>query len=148
MNGNIKMIRRNWPSQSMPSQLIKPVDPQMLRQGGSGARAGAVLPPGTRLYKGDRRTSPSGQYELVMQYDGDVVLYRNNPDKTQTRIFETGTYEGNPYGLGIGDHTVIQADGSLVIYGASKGRGKPGDVIWTSNIQPKRPTSQRSSPRS
>jgi hypothetical protein len=86
--------------------------------------------------KRDRRTSPSGQYELVMQYYGNVVLYRNNPNKIQTRIFDSGTYEGSPYGLGIGDHAVIQADGSLVIYGAGKGRGKPGHVIWTSNIQP------------
>jgi hypothetical protein len=123
------MIRRNWQSQS-----IKPANPQILRQGGSGAQAGTVLPAGTRLYKGDRRTSPSGRYELVMQHNGNVVLYRNNPNKIQTRIFDTGTYEGNPYGLGIGHHAVIQADGNLVIYGASKGLGKPDPVIWTSNI--------------
>jgi hypothetical protein len=94
---------------------------------------GTVLPTGTRLNPGDYYTSPNGQYELMMQHNGDLVLCRNNPNGTQTQIFDTGTYKGNPYGLGVGDHAVIQADGNLVVYGANKDGDKPGDAVWASN---------------
>jgi len=96
-----------------------------------GALPGCVLPAGTRLSKGDRCTSPNGHYELVMQNDGNLALYRNDFNKTQRKIFDTGTYQGNPYGLGVGDHAEILGDGTLAVYGAS---GEPGDLVWASNI--------------
>jgi glutamate racemase len=99
----------------------------------NGNEPGTVLPAGTRLNLGDHYTSPNGEYELVMQYHGDLVLYRNNPNGTQTRVFETGTYEGNPYSLGVGDHAVIQSDGNLVVFRANNDGDKPGDVVWQSN---------------
>jgi hypothetical protein len=68
-----------------------------------------------------------------MQYDGDLVLYRNNPNGTQTQIFDSGTYENNPYGLGVGNHAVIQADGNLVVYRANNDGDMPGDAVWASN---------------
>src|SRR5262249_281298 len=48
---------------------------------------GTVLPAGLRLNIGDQYTSPNGKYSLVMRYDGDLVLYRNNSNGTQTQIF-------------------------------------------------------------
>jgi hypothetical protein len=123
---------RNW----IESIKLPPVQPQARGNPArtvSSAQPGAIPPPGTRLNKGDRWTSPSGHGELAMMYDGSLILYRNNPNRTQTQIFDTGTYEGNPHGLGVGDYAVVQADGSLVIYGMKTGGG-PSCVIWTGNI--------------
>ena len=87
---------------------------------------GTVLPAGTRLTIGERYTSPNGEYTLVMQSDGDLVLYRNNSNGTQTRIFDTGTY-------GVGNHAVIQSDGNLVVYKYNTDGDQPGDAVWASN---------------
>jgi hypothetical protein len=88
---------------------------------------GTVLPAGLKLNIGDRYTSPNGKYELVMRFDGDLVLYLNNSNGTQTQIFDTGTY-------GVGAYAVIQSNGNLVVYAANNNSEKPGDVVvWQSN---------------
>ena len=100
------------------------------------------------LHKGESRTSPNGVYKLVLQTDGNVVLY-----KVESAIWKTNTSGqdidafkvkndgnivayatgGNPKwssgSNGKGDNStvlVVQDDGNLVLY-------KNGsDVIWSS----------------
>jgi hypothetical protein len=99
----------------------------------NGGQPGLVIPTGTVLHAGDSYTSPNGQYTLTMQKDGNLVLYKNNPDGKRTPVFATGTYKGNPYHLDVGDHAVLQPDGNLVIYKANSDGDKPSDAVWSSN---------------
>jgi hypothetical protein len=96
-----------------------------------GGQHGMEIPTGTVLKPGDSYTSPNGQYTLKMENEGpnkgSLVLYKNNPNGKPTLVFETGTYTGNPYKLGVGDHAVIQADGNLVVYDSD------GKAVWSSN---------------
>lgn len=62
---------------------------------------GAVLSPGEQL------TSPNGTYRLVMQADGNLVLYKGGQV-----LWATG-------GQGTGARAVMQADGNFVVYNGS-----------------------------
>lgn len=61
----------------------------------------------------DTLVSNNGQYRLVMQSDGNLVLY----DQNNSALWATGT-DGNP-----GSFLVIQDDGNVVVY-------KPNQPIW------------------
>ena len=63
----------------------------------------------TRLNPGDFLKSPSGLYSLVMQSDGNLVLYTADG----TAIWNTHTWN-NP-----GAYMVMQNDGNLVVYNQS-----------------------------
>jgi hypothetical protein len=99
----------------------------------NGGVPGLEIPAGTKLVTGQAYTTPNGQYTLIMQVDGNLVVYQNNSDGTKTAKFSTGTYANNPYGRGVGDHAVIQADGNLVVYNCNNDGDKPGDSVWSSN---------------
>ena len=60
-------------------------------------------------------SASNGQYELILQSDGNLVIYFSG-----RAIWDTGT-QGNP-----GDYMIMQSDGNLVIYSAS------GGAIWSS----------------
>jgi hypothetical protein len=77
---------------------------------GHDLKIGAKLTSGHTLYSGN------GNYRLVQQADGNLVLF-NRP--TGATVWATGT-------LGEHIYTVMQADGSLVQKNAS------GTVVWTS----------------
>jgi hypothetical protein len=77
----------------------------------SAAPARDVVPPGTELAADRPVTSANGQYSLVMQQDGNLVLYAN-PGKA---IWDTHTQ-------GRGLKAVMQKDGNLVVYTPA---GKP-----------------------
>lgn len=68
--------------------------------------AGTVLYAGQTLYAGQQITSYNGQYRLVMQYDGNAVIYGpGNSVLAQT------------YSAGQGScRLVMQGDGNLVLY--------------------------------
>ena len=68
---------------------------------------------------GDKLRSGNGDYELVMQGDGNLVLYRRGAGATA--LWSTRT-DGNA-----GARAVMQGDGNLVVY-ASNNR-----VLWASN---------------
>lgn len=79
-----------------------------------------VIPAGARMSKITRISSPNGQYHLVMQIDGNLVLYRggypvwaSNTQAPNEPVFAT-----------------MQADGNFVLY---KNTGGPSDVLWASN---------------
>ncbi len=73
------------------------------------------LEPGQRLYPGATLYSPSHAYRLVMQGDGNLVVYKGG-----TALWSSGT-AGN-----VGANAVMQGDGNLVVYRSS------GKAIWSS----------------
>jgi len=82
--------------------------------GGVLARAGApagcgVLSPGQTLGEGQGLTSCDGRFQLVMQTDGNLVLYQAGVGA----IWHSVTFNTD------GDRAVMQTDGNLVVYGPS-----------------------------
>ncbi len=95
-----------------------------------GGQHGMEIPTGTVLHIGDSYTSPNGEYTLKMEKNGNLALYKNNkndPNGKPTLVFETGTYTGNSYKLGVGDHAVMEPNGNLVVYDSN------GKEVWSSN---------------
>jgi hypothetical protein len=101
------------------------------------AFAAQTLAAETNLVKNQYLSTRSGLYTLVMQSDGNVVLYFNPPGyPTRTgnysigRGFATGTHNG--------DHLRMQMDGQLALYTASNTwawwsdtGGNPYDMSYT-----------------
>ena len=90
-----------------------------------------TLRPGQRLVanNNESRTSKNGRYRLVMQGDGNLVLYRGNAP-----LWASGTN-----GIAV-DYCIMQADGNLVLYGfannavwASNTHGQPGSFLIVQN---------------
>lgn len=71
---------------------------------------------GDILKIGQSITSQNGQYKLIMQGDGNLVLY----DSSGKALWASGT-NGHTVSL-----TIMQNDGNFVMYG-------PGGAIWTTN---------------
>jgi len=78
------------------------------------AHAASTLYGGQTLRAGQQLTSPNGTYRLVMQGDGNLVLY----DSGNRARWHTST-QNNP-----GSRLVMQTDGNLVIYSS---RNRP---LW------------------
>jgi len=78
---------------------------------------GAGLNVGANLIAGDYLSSANGQYVLLMQGDGNLVIYAANGEA----IWASDTH-GNP-----GAYTRLQKDGNLVVYSSS------GKALWGSN---------------
>ncbi|HKI66002.1 MAG TPA: hypothetical protein VJ989_01905, partial [Solirubrobacterales bacterium] len=74
-----------------------------------------VLEPGQRLYPGDTLYSPNHSYRLIMQGDGNLVLYHGGSALWSTRT--------NGHG---GANAVMQGDGNFVLY-------QSGHALWNSN---------------
>ncbi len=70
----------------------------------------------TSLTSGQVAHSPSGQYQLAMQTDGNLVLYGNG-----RALWSSGTF-GHP-----GAFLAVQADGNLVVYSAGV------QPLWSTN---------------
>lgn len=70
-----------------------------------------------KLFHGQSITSSNGWYRLIMQTDGNLVIY----NKANVAVWNTGTYDTNAY------YAHFQADGNLVLYTVTN------DVIWYSN---------------
>ncbi|WP_155624741.1 protease pro-enzyme activation domain-containing protein [Burkholderia vietnamiensis] len=79
---------------------------------GGNVNAGTVLKPGQIVY------SASSTHKLVMQGDGNLVLYNA---LNGTAVWNSGTY-GNA-----GAYAVLQTDGNFVIYGPS------GNALWSTS---------------
>ncbi|MFE2141031.1 hypothetical protein ACFXA3_04615 [Streptomyces sp. NPDC059456] len=92
----------------------------------SGATGGdvAIKRPGERLASGETLNSPRRNTELVMQADGNLVLYAlGNPGGAKLPLWSTGTY-GNP-----GAYAAMQEDGNFVVYKKGGGPDK-GGALW------------------
>lgn len=78
------------------------------------AAGGSRLNAGERLLPGQRLTSPSGKLNLIMQGDGNLVLYAPGGSAR----WDTAT-DGNA-----GAYAVMQGDGNFVVYTAT------GTALW------------------
>jgi hypothetical protein len=79
-----------------------------------------TLPSGGRLDPNDDVVSNNGRFQLIMQSDGNLVLYDNVAGRKP--IWTSGT-QGKPV-----NNCVMQSDGNLVIYGLP-------NPIWDSGTQ-------------
>ncbi|MET9698956.1 hypothetical protein ABZY31_18785 [Streptomyces sp. NPDC006529] len=87
-------------------------------------RRETLLNAGQRLAPGEKMTSPTGSTELVMQGDGNLVLYAlGNPGGYKLPLWNSATY-GNP-----GAYATMQQDGNFVIY-KQGGSAETGGGIW------------------
>jgi len=85
---------------------------------------GDLLEPGTTLVAGDELVSPGRGYELIMQGDGNLVLYDGAVTCATScsgdALWNSGT-DGDD-----GASVTMQADGNLVVY-------YNGTAVWNSN---------------
>jgi hypothetical protein len=88
------------------------------------------LDPNQRLNHNESITSSNGRYRLVMQADGNFVLYRTSDGRP---LWAANT-------MGSGKFAIMQADGNLVVYNlanqalwASGTNGRPGSYLVMQN---------------
>jgi hypothetical protein len=79
------------------------------------------LNPGDSLVRGEKLTSNNGQVELIMQDDGNLVLYLITPPPVPSIVlWSAKTNEEGKDGL----QAVMQCDGNLVVL------NRHGVVVW------------------
>lgn len=79
------------------------------------------------LNRGDELRSCSGEYTLMMQTDGNLVLYRG-ADVAANAQWATGTYGRD------GAVAVMQKDGNFVLYNSHGQEAE--DALWSSKTNP------------
>jgi hypothetical protein len=79
-----------------------------------------VLNAGQALVVNQYLLSAQGQYQLILQADGNLVLYATAGHRP---VWQTNTLGKDS------DHLAMQSDGNLVLY------GKKGEVLWYSNTR-------------
>ena len=83
-----------------------------------------TLHAGESLKAGQQLTSGGGVAKLVVQGDGNLVLYQTNTGaQNDPVLWASNTHTSNSNGL----HLDLQGDGNLVFY------WDPGRVVWASN---------------
>jgi hypothetical protein len=78
------------------------------------------LSPGEKMVPGESISSNNGEYDLKMQHDGNLVLYRDSDDEA---LWASGVTFGKAV-----SEVVMQHDGNLVIYGYEN-----HNALWASN---------------
>ena len=78
------------------------------------------LTPGTRLNAGQSISSTNGHYNLIMQQDGNLVLY----NAAHQPLWASNTYQSGA------TYAIMQNDGNLVVY------NDKNEVKWASNTWP------------
>lgn len=87
------------------------------------SNCGTTIPSGTILNQGDSYTSPNGNYTLVMQGDGNLVLYPKGGGAT----WAANTADSEQKNGDGGQVAVLQSDGNLQVIDAKN------NVLWQSN---------------
>jgi hypothetical protein len=89
------------------------------------------LNPGQPLFTDGSITSGDGRFRLIMQTDGNLVIYRTSDNRA---LWATGTQGTDVH------RAVMQTDGNLVLYHvsnapawASNTAGKPGSYLIMQN---------------
>jgi hypothetical protein len=84
--------------------------------------------PGLFLAQGQYIASPNGQYILVQQSDGNLVIYPGtNPQNEEGAAVWASGYSTSPAAQ---FYTVLQGDGNLVTYKGTP--ANPGTAVWSS----------------
>jgi hypothetical protein len=76
------------------------------------------LEPGSALFSNQRKTSCDGRFYLLLQTDGNLVLYEGT-----TPLWATGTQGTSP------GQAIMQTDGNFVLYNSA------GVPLWSSGTQ-------------
>jgi hypothetical protein len=91
---------------------------------------GDMLNPGEMLKRGEQLTSPNRQYRLILQQDGNLVLYGGRKEPL---------WASNTQGQKV-EKCIMQQDGNLVLYlhngqpvWASNTNGRPGSFLVLQN---------------
>lgn len=92
--------------------------------GSSGTPAyscGTIVPPGEIMNPGDQRTSPNGAYTLIMQTDGNLVLYANNTPGGPGPLWASqntpvGNSSINKNGIEAGSTAVVSQNGVFGVW--------------------------------
>ncbi|MET9698957.1 hypothetical protein ABZY31_18790 [Streptomyces sp. NPDC006529] len=106
----------------VPATASATEDPGQCRTGATGRSSD--LRPGERLASGASLVPTPGKTELVMQSDGNLVIYAlGTPGGYKLPLWQSGTY-GNP-----GAYATMQEDGNFVIY-KQGGSAQTGGGIW------------------
>jgi hypothetical protein len=100
--------------------------PAVVWQTGTELFRGTILGEGLSLGPGQFILSSDGMAQLVMQNDGNLVMYSN---RTSQALWQSGT-SGHP-----GASVTMQNDGNLVIYGPSDPAGQRADAIGADTAQ-------------
>ena len=147
---NTTPLRTNTFHQHTAPAVVEPADPGAARTATvASTHPGDRLLAGQQLWRGDRLDSSNGRVRLVMQTDGNLVLYRNDDNvalwsshtwnTTVVRammqadanlvcydVFNRALWASGTNGKG-GVTAVLQDDGNFVIYTAA------GSPVWASN---------------
>ena len=99
------------------NNILSPTDKSFIGQVYPFPQIKSILNPGEILYANQSITSPNGQYTLIMQTDGNLVIYRIGG----IPIWSSNT------NTGINCYCAMQTDGNLVIYDYY------GNYYWASN---------------
>jgi hypothetical protein len=99
------------------SAPVTPVAPVYRRRGPASHATGSLMRVGQTLSRRQTLTSPSGEFILVYQDDGNLVLYRYDQDRA---VWATNTHHTS-----VGE-CVLQEDGNLVVYNGE------GHAVWAS----------------
>ncbi|CAF1141911.1 unnamed protein product [Rotaria sordida] len=82
-----------------------------------------TLQPGQQLEQDEALTSPNGAYRLVLQTDGNLVLYVSDNTVPANSLWTTGSFRKGPHRF------EVQPDGNLVIYDGNN------QASWASNTR-------------
>lgn len=80
------------------------------------------------LIVGQSIYSPSHSCRLTLQTDGNLVLYKENSNGTETGIWSSRTVGQASTGL------YFQTDGNLVLYGGNHSPSNPAPGVWASML--------------
>ncbi|CAF0833320.1 unnamed protein product [Adineta steineri] len=114
-------------SKAMPSNKVLPSIDRNNAQNVYGHQFPSVLKEGQRINMNEKLKAPDGGYSLLMQSDGNLVIFKHFSSNSNQRIWEsaTGGRGTSPY------HAIIQTDGNFVVYDGSH------SAIWATNTQEK-----------
>ncbi|WP_327066656.1 hypothetical protein [Kitasatospora sp. NBC_01302] len=107
-----------------PAAVAAPAAATTMLATGSTSAGQSLLQSGQSLQPG--QSLVNGEMTLIMQDDGNLVLYLVGPSGNHgPALWNSGTY-GNP-----GAYAVMQADGNFVVY--RQGRSDPAGALWSSS---------------
>jgi hypothetical protein len=88
------------------------------------ANVGSTLSAGQQLNQNDYLLTPSGNYQLILQDDSNLVVYQS-PGSNQVPRWSSNTQGQDS------QYAIMQTDGNFVIYDSSQ----PPNALWTTGTR-------------